>query len=227
MIKKQQWALIMPTESSNAQINRLPNGYLYRRDINNQDMNGMVKQHLYIVSLDQPKVGDYMTNGVGIYKNSFALDAYIGLYPIIASTDESLGVLNIPNEFIDDFIRNNGSKWKVETKIVNDELNIERIDVPKLLTHFVEVAPVKEPIKIATLIRKILIWFPILGMLLALIEFIILTFSKDDNDDYNFFKTNHSVILLNVIWLGLTGLIFLTLLLCNLYQSNPPKFYGN
>lgn len=77
-------------------------------------------QHIYFVSERKIQEGDWMTDGNAVYKAPPA-DAYIGLFKIEATTDDSLGLRLIPSLFIHGYIKEKG--------------NINYVNIDALKTH--------------------------------------------------------------------------------------------
>ena len=77
-------------------------------------------QHLYILSDDKIKVGDWITDTNKVYEAP-EIDAFIGFKKIIASTDISLELPQIPQSFINTYIE------EYNNDNIIDEVNVEYI----------------------------------------------------------------------------------------------------
>jgi hypothetical protein len=108
-------------------------------------LNGMLNQHLYIISDDKFKAPCYVADKRGIYPITVDLDGYIGLLKVIASTDSSLETLisydssvedseqyksiySIPQLFIDKYV----SEYNKGNKI--EDVMVEYIDEQTYIT---------------------------------------------------------------------------------------------
>lgn len=77
-----------------------------------------VAQHLYFISNDDIKEGDYMIDKRGVYHNKVQLDAYIGLAKVICSSDTTLGLPLIPESFIKAYVEAQGKIDSVQIEII-------------------------------------------------------------------------------------------------------------
>jgi len=84
-------------------------------------------QHLYILSDNEIKGGDWCLGGDRIFHNTVQLDAYINIYKIISSTDKSIAPNSwIPESFVNAYVKSfNDVKQITEVDLEWDERGID------------------------------------------------------------------------------------------------------
>ena len=87
--RKRVEIVMIPTDNSSNILTTKKGTLAWFKDKFKPDEN-YTGQHLYFISDEPIKKGDWMTNGKEIYYNEVQLDGYVNIWKIIATTDKSL-----------------------------------------------------------------------------------------------------------------------------------------
>jgi hypothetical protein len=152
-MKKKCKVVMLATDSKSTLFIGKTSGQLHELAIPDKD-ESTINQHLYILSDDEIKECDWISDGRSVWHIPVTLDGYINLYKIIATTDSSLSpylgndmhageeltikLPSIPQSFIDKYVSeyNKGNKIKeVMVEYINNYDDVEILsdfEEPKL-----------------------------------------------------------------------------------------------
>ena len=218
MKKPQLWIFIVPTNDQTAPLVKLPNSDRVKLISDVSESFEGDTQHLHIVDFSEPKEGDYITDGHRVYPNTVQLDGYIGLYRIVASTDEKLGVEVINQEYVVDFIRRNPTLRNAACESTPNGSKYYSVD-EKQFEQIQAIGKPKHQSKLWIWLRIILMWIPAIGILWSLIEAVMYYVCNENKFNY-WRKTNFGIQLINAMWLGITAIWIELMILSYLYHLN-------